>query len=125
MLARQLELAALVLDFVEQPHVLDRDRRLVGEGRDQLDLLVGERPHLGARQGQNADRHALAQHRNAEHGAEAAQSLCLGKGVVRVGQHVGDMNDLAFEQGPPGQRAAFRLHRQIPEPYSMNSAEKP
>ena len=45
MLARLRELAALVLDFVEQPHVLDRDHRLVGEGRDQLDLLVGERPH--------------------------------------------------------------------------------
>jgi hypothetical protein len=30
-LARQLELAALVLDFVEQPHVLDGDRRLVSE----------------------------------------------------------------------------------------------
>ena len=44
-LARLGELAALVLDFVEQPHVLDRDHRLVGEGRDQLDLLVGERPH--------------------------------------------------------------------------------
>ena len=26
------ELAALVLDFVEQPHVLDRDHRLIGEG---------------------------------------------------------------------------------------------
>ena len=32
-LARQLQLTALVLDFVEQPHVLDRDRCLVGEGR--------------------------------------------------------------------------------------------
>ena len=28
------ELAALVLDFVEQPHVLDGDHRLVGEGLD-------------------------------------------------------------------------------------------
>ena len=81
-LARELELAALVLDLVEQPHVLDRDHRLVGEGRDQLDLLVGERPHLGARQRQHADRDALAQHRNAEHGAETAQPLCLGTGVA-------------------------------------------
>ena len=30
--------------LVEQAHVLDRDRGLVGKGRDQLDLLVGERP---------------------------------------------------------------------------------
>ena len=39
-LARQCELTALVLDLVEHPHVLDRDRGLVGEGRHQLDLLV-------------------------------------------------------------------------------------
>ena len=32
-LARLGKLPALVLDFVEQPHVLDRDHRLVGEGR--------------------------------------------------------------------------------------------
>ena len=42
-LARLGELPALVLDFVEQPHVLDRDHRLVGERRDELNLLVGER----------------------------------------------------------------------------------
>jgi His Kinase A (phospho-acceptor) domain len=41
-------LPALVLDFVEQPHVLDRDRCLVGKGLNQLDLLFGERPYLGA-----------------------------------------------------------------------------
>ena len=31
------------LHLVEQPHVLDGDHRLVGEGLNQLDLLVGER----------------------------------------------------------------------------------
>ena len=36
--------------LVEQPRILDRDHGLVGEGLDQLDLLVGERPHLRARQ---------------------------------------------------------------------------
>jgi hypothetical protein len=44
------ELAALVLDLVEQPHVLDRDDRLVSEGRRQLDLLVGEGPYRLAAQ---------------------------------------------------------------------------
>ena len=41
-LARLCKLAVLVLDFVEQPHVLDRDHRLVGEGLHERDLLVGE-----------------------------------------------------------------------------------
>ena len=32
------------LHLFEQPHVLDRDDGLVGEGLDELDLLLGERP---------------------------------------------------------------------------------
>ena len=32
--------------LLEQPHVLDGDHRLVGEGLEQRDLLVGERPGL-------------------------------------------------------------------------------
>src|SRR5436309_968104 len=57
--------------------VRDGDRRLVGEGSDQLDLLLGERPHLGARQCQKAGRDAFAQHRHGEYRAVAAQSLAL------------------------------------------------
>ena len=45
---RQREFAGARLHLVEQPDILDRDRRLVGECRNELDLLVGERPHLGA-----------------------------------------------------------------------------
>jgi hypothetical protein len=32
-LTRHLQLSVLVLNFVEQPHVFDRDRRLIGESR--------------------------------------------------------------------------------------------
>src|SRR5215468_5003849 len=42
-LARLRQLAALVLDFIEQPYILDRDCRLVGERLDERDLLVSER----------------------------------------------------------------------------------
>ena len=38
--ARQFARARLHL--VEQPHVLDRDHRLVGKGGDEFDLLFGE-----------------------------------------------------------------------------------
>ena len=43
LLERLAQLRGPRLDLVEQPHVLDRDHRLVGEGGDELDLLVGER----------------------------------------------------------------------------------
>ena len=48
-LDRLRELARARLHLVEQPHILDRDHRLVGEGGDQLDLLVGEWPHARVR----------------------------------------------------------------------------
>src|SRR5262249_7222353 len=47
------------LQFLEEPHVLDRDDRLVGERLQQRDLLLGERPHLGAADLNRADRDAL------------------------------------------------------------------
>ena len=77
MLARFFKLPALVLDFVEQPHILDRNRSLVGKCRDQLDLLVGERLYFRARQAQKADWHAFALHWDAEDRAVISQSLCF------------------------------------------------
>ena len=41
--------------LVEQPRVLDCDHRLVGEGRQQIDLLVIERTHFGTAQQDRAD----------------------------------------------------------------------
>ncbi len=43
LLQRLGELAGPRLHLVEQPHVLDRDHRLIGEGCGEADLLVGER----------------------------------------------------------------------------------
>ena len=48
-LVRHLQLAALGLDLVEEARVLDRDHRLVGEGLEQRELLVGERRRRLAR----------------------------------------------------------------------------
>ena len=61
MLARDLELAALVLDLGEQAYVLDGDHRLGGEHLHELDLLVGEGLDGGSRQRdhpEQAGRHA-------------------------------------------------------------------
>ena len=41
---RVCQFARARLHALEQAHVLDGDHCLVGEGRDQLDLLVGEWP---------------------------------------------------------------------------------
>ena len=65
-LARLGELAALVLDLVEQPHVLDRDHRLVGEGGSEVNLLLSEWFNSGARQKNDANWSCFTQERNAD-----------------------------------------------------------
>jgi hypothetical protein len=49
MMTRHLELAAFLLYFIEQAHVLDSDGRLIGKGADQLDLLVRKRANVRSR----------------------------------------------------------------------------
>src|SRR5262249_40668275 len=100
-LACQLELAVLVLDFVKQADVLNSDHRLVGEGRCQLNLFVGERAHGGSFQGNDANRRSFSQERGAKKRTEAANLLARIR-VLRIGQSVGDMNDFAFKQNAPG-----------------------
>src|SRR5262249_28488212 len=98
-LQRGRQFARAGLDPFKQSHVLDRYRGLVGKGCDQLDLLVGKWPDLLARQNQDANWDALAQHRNREDSAEIAQSLRLHEGVFR---------NQPVRRGyePPGLRAA-------------------
>ena len=46
MLQGLAQFCVALLEFLEQPHVLDGDDRLVGEGFEKRDLFVGERTDL-------------------------------------------------------------------------------
>jgi hypothetical protein len=48
------------LNLLEQPHILDGDHGLVGEGLEQLDVMVDERTGLNPRYTDQADRRAAA-----------------------------------------------------------------
>ena len=50
--------------FIEQSRVLDGDDGLGGKILDQLDLLVGERPHFLAVNNDRADQFVLLEHRH-------------------------------------------------------------
>ena len=56
---RLLEVARARLHLVEQPHILDGDHGLVGEGLDELDLPRVEWANLGAKHDEYADRSAV------------------------------------------------------------------
>jgi hypothetical protein len=54
----------LLLQFREQPHVLDRDDRLVGEGLEERDFVVVESTGLAAGDRDRSDRGIAEQHRH-------------------------------------------------------------
>ena len=61
LLQRLCQIAVAFLQFFEQPHVLDGNDGLVGEGFEKRDLLFRERPELGASDRDRADGDALTQ----------------------------------------------------------------
>ena len=106
LLERLGQLAGARLHLVEQPHVLDRDHRLVGEGGDQLDLLFGEWADAGSLQDDYADRRSFPQQRDAQHGAKTSDPLSCDESVFRIRQHVGNVDSLALEQRPSEDRSS-------------------
>jgi hypothetical protein len=71
------QLIGPLLNFIEQSCVFDRDHRLVGKHRDQLDLLRCEWIDRSASQEENADGRSIPKQRYAEPGAEAPALLSL------------------------------------------------
>ena len=70
-LAGDLQLAARLLDLLEQPGVLDRQHRLAGERLEQVDDGLRELAGRLAADHQRADRPLLADQRDGEQRAEA------------------------------------------------------
>jgi hypothetical protein len=86
------ELAVPRLDLLEQPHVLDRDDGLVGEGRDEGDLAVVEGFDSRATHRDYADHAPLAHHGDGQERPVAHESLGLALLVVGIGEYVGDVD---------------------------------
>ena len=77
--ARRSLLLQRFLEFLEQPHVLDGDHRLVGEGFEQLDLRRGEGAHLGATCVQCSNEFPLLSKGNDQKGARWPPKASVGK----------------------------------------------
>ena len=90
---RLAEFARARLHLVEQPHVLDRDYRLVGERAKQLDLHIAEQASIGPTDSNSADGASFPQHWHCKQCAEAGGKSCILNIVVRVRMDVRNMND--------------------------------
>ena len=62
--------ASIPLSSLKQPHVLDGDHGLVGEGFEQLDLRRGKGTHFDAAREQSADEFPLLTKGNGQEGAQ-------------------------------------------------------
>ena len=83
----------------DQPRILDRDHRLIGEGADEFDLPVGKRLDPLARQHDGSDRLTFAQQRHAERGslfAETDRALT----IAGKDSHVVNVDGAALANGP-------------------------
>src|SRR5262245_21600836 len=99
--------------LVEQARVLDGNHSLLGKIVDQLDLLVGKRPHLLAIDGDRAEERTFLEHRHAEGGATAAE---IREGdqpriAFEIWRHGADVVDMHHLFGPANLGlAAFRMN---------------
>ena len=105
---RPRQLARPRLQLLEEPDVLDGDHGLVGEGLEELDLLVRERLHLRPADHDGPDRRPFAQEGRGQHGANAGRhgmrTPDIGELGVEHGLNVVDVDRLAVDDRPPGGR---------------------
>ena len=85
--------------LVEQPHVLDGDDGLVGEGLEEGDLILGEGPHLSAVERDGAKKTRLAHQGHAQEGSHSLLLDVVGPErlppAIRLGlAHVENVNRL-------------------------------
>ena len=67
MLQRLAQFRVALLDFFEQPHVLDGDDRLVSEGFEKCDLFLGEGTDLDSTNKNCPDRNPFSEQRRSQY----------------------------------------------------------
>ena len=112
---RLLEIVGALAQFVEQPRVLDRDDRLVGEGAHQLDLPLGERLDMVAGQAEGAGYLRAAQQRHADDAADLVGCGDFAPPVGWVCRYIRKMHDPTFQHRPSRHGIATRDQRPLPQ----------
>src|SRR5262249_12356592 len=98
---RRGQLPVARLQLLEQPHVLDGDDSLVGEGTEQGDLAVGEPSGFYPPNTDHAERDTISKHRDSEATPKADRTANLML-VFGVEFNVGYVDFSALEDRPAG-----------------------
>src|SRR5215467_13796847 len=112
-LARLFKLPALVLNFVELPHILDGDHGLVGEGRYKLDFLGRKWLRHVSADGHDADAVSFSEQRDAEQCTVAAKWLGTVT-VFRVGENIRNVHHPGLQCDTSGNVISAGGNRMLP-----------
>ena len=93
--ARRGLLFQRLVEFLEQPHVLDGDHRLIGKGFDQRNLALCEGLHLAPPHAQGTDRRTILKQRHREDGSIAELTLIADENILRIVVHIFDMDNVS------------------------------
>src|SRR5262245_63827446 len=100
----------LLLELCEQPHVLYRDDRLVGEGLEQYDLLVREGPSSGPRYRDRPNGLVITQHRHREDASKLRRFCDAPVRILGILEDVHDVGNAAAQNRPSRRAATARWH---------------
>src|SRR5215475_6371000 len=95
--------------LVKQPRVLDGDDGLGGEGLDEFDLLVGERPDEAAHQHKHTNRLPFAKQRNAQVGVHVLKAGNVRHPEFGIGFGVYDLSSLTSAENAANDRSSVRF----------------
>src|SRR5262245_17498987 len=77
MLQSLAQFCVALLDLFEQPHILDRDDRLIGEGFEEGDLSFGAQLRVDAAEDDRTNRGAFSHQGNGKKSSEAHAARVL------------------------------------------------
>ena len=110
---RRLGRNAGITSLGQQPSVLDRDDRLVGEGAHQFNLPFGKRLDPLTGKIKHAGRLTFAQQRHAERGSHVADGDHLRQSVIPVGGKILDLHHRQPLRCPSDNAAASGLEDKV------------
>ena len=114
---RLRELGRARLKFLEEPNVLDRDHRLIGEGLQQSDLFFGKRARDAPADSDGAHGLVLAHQRNAQYASETPLRKTLQR-KVWIQMRIVNGGDAARQHGPAGCGTTIKR----PRPKSLTAS---
>jgi hypothetical protein len=78
--------------LVEQPRIFDGDDGLIGEGRHQLDLLIGKWIGLVAGQSEDANNRSAPHQRHAKHSPVSTNNTKARRAIFGIGGYIRNMD---------------------------------